>query len=288
VPLNELQLLAPAKLNLFLHIIGRRDDGYHELQTLFQLLDFGDTIRLKKQQAGGVSLSCSNPDLETQDNLIIKAVRALEHKTQQSFNVDIHLEKTLPMGGGIGGGSSDCATTLLGMNQLFGLNLSQATLLDIGKQLGADVPVFINGRTAWAEGIGERLTEIAMPENWFLVIQPQVHVSTAELFTHPELTRNTPPCTIRPALAQTGHNDFEPLVRKLYPTIESAFNCCAPYGTAKLTGTGACLFLTFPTKAMAEEILLTLQRTDPNLSAFIAQGNNVSRTITQLNRFTSN
>ena len=281
--LSELTLLAPAKLNLFLHIVGRRIDGYHELQTLFQLLDYGDTVFLKKNTNGGLQFTCSNPELETTDNLIVKAVRALEFTTNRRLNVTIHLDKLLPMGGGIGGGSSDCATTLLGLNKLFELDLPSQTLLDLGKSLGADVPVFINGKSAWAEGIGEHLTKLLLPENWFLVVKPNVHVATPALFAHPELTRNTPTSTIHTALAQTGHNDFEPLVRKLYPTIESAFQQCAPFGKAKLTGTGACLFLTLPTKAMAEELLAKLQRSNPDFSAFIAQGTNTSKTIMQLN-----
>lgn len=241
--LTQLTLPAPAKLNLFLHITGRRADGYHELQTLFQLLDFGDTLTFSKNQNLGIRLTCSDRSLETNDNLVIQAAKALETASGLALNVDIHLTKRLPMGGGIGGGSSDCATTLLGLNRLFDLNLTEARLLDIASQLGADVPVFVRGRSAWAEGIGEQLTPIDLPQQTYVVIRPHEHVATAKLFGHADLPRNSAKVAMHAELAVTGHNDFEPLVRALYPTINSAFIHAQRFGNAKLTGTGACLFL---------------------------------------------
>lgn len=280
--MTPLTLSAPAKLNLFLHITGRRNDGYHELQTIFQLLDYGDTLTFKRKESGKVSLTCSNPKLANDDNLIIKAVRLLELHCGQSLPVDIHLEKVLPMGGGIGGGSSDCATTLLALNHLFALNLTPETLIELGAQLGADVPVFVNGKTAWADGIGEKLSPIDMLPKTYLVLHPNVHVSTPKLFGHPELTRNTPISKIRPALANEGHNDFEPLVRKLYPDIENAFKAASQYGLARLTGTGACLFMEALNKEDAQNKLRAIQAEHPTISGFIAQGISTSPVFGQL------
>lgn len=263
---------APAKLNLFLHIVGQRADGYHKLQTIFQLLDYGDTLEFSSKTSGGISLSCNDKSLEGEDNLIIKAARALQQVSTQNINAHIHLNKVLPMGGGIGGGSSDCATTLITLNRLFQLNLPQQQLLDIGARLGADVPVFILGKTAWAEGIGEQLTPLQQPEHWYVVLHPNQHVSTVELFQNPDLTRDTPVSTIRPALADTGHNDFEPLVRSIYPIIERAFQAAKPYGQPRLTGTGSCLFLTMQDEMTARNVLTALKRLHPEFSPFIAKG----------------
>lgn len=273
---------APAKLNLFLHIIGRREDGYHRLQTIFQLLDVGDTLEFTARKNGGLHLTCDNPELEGEDNLIVKAVRALEQYCETTFHLSIHLNKRLPMGGGIGGGSSDCATTLLALNRLFHLDISTESLLEIGTRLGADVPVFILGRTAWAEGIGEQLTPVDLDENWYLVLHPNEHVSTPKLFAHPDLTRNTPVSTIRPALAQTGHNDFEPLVRMLYPKVNRAFDSVQPYGTAKLTGSGSCLFIKMQDEMTARNALTEITQSHPELTPFVAQGVNVSPAVKAL------
>lgn len=282
---DSLTLLAPAKLNLFLHITGRRSDGYHELQTLFQLLNIGDELTFSPPTHNQVTFTCSDPELVNADNLVLKAVKALEDKTGRSLSIDIHLDKSLPMGGGIGGGSSDCATTLLALNAWFRLGLTTSDLSSIARNLGADVPVFVQGKTAWAEGIGEKLTPIEIPETHYVVLHPNVHVSTAKLFGHPELTRNTPVSTIRPALAQEGHNDFEPLVRKLYADIETAFQTASAIGQPKLTGTGACLFFPVPNNAMAHSMLDTLLKSLPGLSGFVAQGVNTSPVFDQLSSF---
>ncbi|WP_320821810.1 4-(cytidine 5'-diphospho)-2-C-methyl-D-erythritol kinase [Reinekea sp.] len=282
MPVNSLTLCAPAKLNLFLHIIGRRPDGYHQLQTLFQLLDYGDELTFTLNQGPGVVLTCSQPALANADNLVIRAAEALAAFSGQIFNVQIHLNKRLPLGGGIGGGSSDAATTLLALNHLYRLQVCEADLLRLAASLGADVPVFVKGQTAWADGIGERLTPMPLPERWYLVVFAHEHVATPLLFAHPQLTRDTPASTISPALAESGHNDFETLVRSLYPAIDRAFQACQPYGQARLTGTGACLFLTLPNESAASDLLNRFRLDHPELSVFLAKGVNNSPALRRL------
>lgn len=279
-----LTLPAPAKLNLFLHIVGRRSDGYHQLQTLFQILDWSDTLTFESKARGGLSFSCSDKTLESEDNLVLRAARAIETECHKSLPVHIHLDKRLPMGGGIGGGSSDCATTLLGLNALFDLQLPTIRLLSLAESLGADVPIFVAGHSAWAEGIGEQLTPIGLPEQWFVIIHPDVHISTATLFSHPELTRNTPVSTIDPGLALVGHNDFEPLVRRLYPEIEHAFAACRPFGEARLTGTGACLFLAMPDQKSAEDVQNKLTDSLQDAAVYVARGQQQSPVIPAIAR----
>lgn len=286
VATNDIILPAPAKLNLFLHIVGQRSDGYHNLQTLFQLLDFSDQLHFKKREADGISFSCTDRSLETPDNLILKAARRLEEHSGQRFNLSIHLDKKLPMGGGIGGGSSDCATTLLALNHMYDLNFSEQELADLGSSLGADVPVFIKGRTAWAEGIGEQLTPMQTPEDWYLVIYPNVHVSTPALFAHPQLTRDTPVSTISPSVIEQGHNDFEPLVRALYASVDQAFLSAAAFGQPRLTGTGSCLFLKMASEVDALQALNSMNKDQPNLSAFMAKATNLSPAKVILDKLT--
>lgn len=285
-----LTLPAPAKLNLMLHIVGQQSNGYHRLQTLFQLLDSGDTLTLEKCQGPGIGLSCSNPDLAGPDNLVVKAAKALQAVTGYSDGARIHLNKALPAGGGLGGGSSDCAATLLGLNRLWSLTLSLDKLAAIGLSLGADVPLFVHGASSWAEGIGEQLTPVELPEQWFVVVNPGVHVSTGELFRHPQLTRHTPVITIRSALAGAGHNDFEPVVRALYPEIDQAFSeltdlTTADSGPVRLSGSGASLFINTRSDMAAQHILSTIQRRLPRYRAFVARGVNQSplhRTLADL------
>jgi 4-diphosphocytidyl-2-C-methyl-D-erythritol kinase len=274
---------APAKLNLFLHIVGRTANGYHALQTIFQLLEFGDELQFSHCSSSEVQFTCSDPQLETADNLVIKAAYALQKRMSDPKGVKIHLTKILPMGGGIGGGSSDAATTLLALNQLWQCNLSLDELANIGLSLGADVPVFVRGQSSWAEGIGEQLTPMRLPEQWFVVIHPNIHVSTPKLFAHPELTRDTPTSTIRPALAVSGRNDFEPLVRALHPEIEHIFQVCKTIGDAKLTGSGSCIFIATHTKLAAEHMKEQLHQAKPELAVYIAQGVNQSPAHKQLN-----
>lgn len=279
---SALQLPAPAKLNLFLHIVGQRPDGYHELQTLFQMLNWSDTLSFETQSSPELTFSCSDPALETADNLVVRAVRAVEAHTGQTLPVRIHLNKQLPMGGGLGGGSSDGATTLLGLNRLFDLKLSETTLLALAATLGADVPVFVAGHSAWAEGIGDLLTPVALPNQWFVIIHPDIHISTAQLFTHPQLTRNTPVSRISTDMIRSGHNDFEPLVRRLYPDIEQIFQLCQPFGETRLTGTGACLFLARPDQSSAEDVQRQLKDILSGSSVYVARGESRSSAHRQL------
>lgn len=245
---DSLTLTAPAKLNLFLHITGRRANGYHELQTLFQLLDWGDTLHFARNTTGTITLDDGGLDIPQAENLVMRAAQALQ---VGSLGVAIRLDKRIPTGGGLGGGSSDCATTLLALNRLWELNLPREQLLAIGAELGADVPVFVGGKTAWAEGIGEQLTPVEMPPLWYLVLVPQIHVSTGKVFSHPQLTRNSAP--IKMAAFFDGHsrNDTQPLVRELYPEVDKALKVLEKFGEARLTGTGACVFTSFEHEADA-------------------------------------
>jgi len=272
--MTSLTLLSPAKLNLFLHITGRRPDGYHNLQTLFQLLDYGDTLSFTTRTDGKIMLAPELPGVSFEQNLIIKAVRALESYKPANAGVDIQLEKRLPMGGGIGGGSSNAATTLVALNHLWGCGLSKSQLQNIGLQLGADVPVFINAQTAWAEGVGEELQTIEMQPKWFLVIQPDCHVSTAEIFSHKDLTRDTSAIKVAAFLEQGGQNDCEALVRKLYPQVDNALIWLQKFDrNARMTGTGACVFASFESAEIAHKVQAQLPK---YLPGFVAQGVNQS------------
>lgn len=271
---QTLSLLSPAKLNLFLHITGRRPDGYHNLQTLFQLLDYGDTLSFTLRNDNQITLTPAIPGVAFEDNLIIKAVRILQQHANVDLGVDIQLKKRLPMGGGIGGGSSNAATTLVGLNYLWQCGFNSEQLQAFGLRLGADVPVFVNARTAWAEGVGETLQPIEMPENWFLVAQPDCHVSTQAVFSHKDLTRDSPAIKVAAFLEQGGQNACQALVRKLYPQVDEALNWFAKHGySAKLTGTGACVFTQFATAEAAQQVLACLPK---HLLGFVAQGINKS------------
>lgn len=268
-----LTLPAPAKLNLMLHIVGRRADGYHELQTLFQFLDHGDELSFSPREDGEIRLHTELPGVDHDSNLIVRAARLLQHESGCPQGADIHLLKRLPMGGGIGGGSSDAATALLGLNHLWQLHLEEDQLAELGLTLGADVPVFVRGRAAFAEGVGERLQPVELPEPWFLVIAPQVSVSTAEIFADPELTRNTPAITVRSLLAGGGHNDCQPIVEKRYPEVRNALSLLNKFVPASMTGTGACVFGSFPNEGEADKVRRQLPDTLPS---FVAHGRNVS------------
>jgi len=268
-----LTLPAPAKLNLMLHIVGRRADGYHELQTLFQFLDHGDELSFSPREDGEIRLHTELPGVDHDSNLIVRAARLLQHESGCPQGADIHLLKRLPMGSGIGGGSSDAATALLGLNHLWQLHLEEDQLAELGLTLGADVPVFVRGRAAFAEGVGERLQPVELPEPWFLVIAPQVSVSTAEIFADPELTRNTPAITVRSLLAGGGHNDCQPIVEKRYPEVRNALSLLNKFVPASMTGTGACVFGSFPNEGEADKVRRQLPDTLPS---FVARGRNVS------------
>jgi len=265
---------APAKLNLFLHIVGRRADGYHLLQTVFQLLDWGDTLRLKVRKDGVIHQLTPLPNVPETADLCVRAARLLKQHTQCPLGVDIALEKRIPMGGGLGGGSSDAATTLVALNELWSTQLPTETLMSLGATLGADVPVFIQGRSAWAEGIGEQLTPVDLPERYFVVADPKVNVSTSELFQSAELTRNSTPMTMADFVAGAmTENVFEPLVRRRYPAIDNALQWLGSFDTARLTGTGGCVFLPVDSQKTAEAIA---KKCPLPLIAYVAKGVAVS------------
>lgn len=265
----ELHLPAPAKLNLFLHITGRRPDGYHELQTVFQLLDYCDELHLCLNQTGAVSVTPELPGVFPEKNLVYRAALALQRSTGTRLGADIHLAKKLPMGGGLGGGSSDAATALVGLNTLWQTGLDTDRLADIGRTLGADVPVFVRGDSAWAEGIGDRLTPVELPERWYVVLVPRCQVSTAAIFQHEELTRDSPPITIRAFLEGGGSNDCRAVVERVHPEVRAARCWLQRYGSPQMTGTGACVFATYDTQAEAAAVKAQLP---DYLDGFIARG----------------
>ena len=269
--LDNFSLPAPAKLNLFLHITGRRADGYHNLQTLFQFLDQADTLHFSRRNDNQILLHTDIPGVASHDNLIVRAALALQNAAQCPLGADIRLDKTLPMGGGLGGGSSDAATTLLGLNALWQTGLSLQQLANIGLKLGADVPVFVHGHAAWAEGVGEKLQPVDIPEPWYVVLTPNAHISTAAAFSHPELTRNSDPITLRAFSAGAARNDFEKVVRQLSPAVDAALQWLAQHGNARMTGTGACVFLACPDAGHAARILAASP-----VQGFISRGQNVS------------
>ncbi|SFU16603.1 4-(cytidine 5'-diphospho)-2-C-methyl-D-erythritol kinase [Pseudomonas marincola] len=268
-----LTLPAPAKLNLMLHILNRRPDGYHELQTLFQFLDYADELGFALREDGEIRLHTEIDGVPHESNLIVCAAKQLQQLTGCTLGADLWIDKKLPMGGGIGGGSSDAATTLLGLNHLWQLGLSADQLAELGLKLGADVPVFVRGHAAFAEGVGEKLTPIELEEPWFLVVIPQVLVSTAEIFSDPELTRDSPPIKVRSLLEGGGRNDCQPVVQKRYPEVHNALILLNKFVQAKLTGTGACVFGSFPNRADADKVARQLPVTLPS---FVAQGRNIS------------
>ena len=269
----QLTLPAPAKLNLMLHILGRRTDGYHELQTLFQFLDHGDELGFAVREDGEIRLHTDIPGVPHDSNLIVRAARQLQRESGCPLGADIWLEKRLPMGGGIGGGSSDAATTLLALDRLWQLGWSEDRLAALGLTLGADVPVFVRGHAAFAEGVGEKLVPVEPEEPWYLVAVPQVSVSTAEIFSDPELTRDTPAITVRTVLERGGRNDCQPVVEKRYPDVRNALILLNKFVSARLTGTGGCVFGAFPNKAEADKVAAQLP---VSLPAFVAKGSNVS------------
>ena len=264
---------APAKLNLFLHITGRREDGYHYLQTIFQFIDLMDELQFNLRQDGVIHRINPLSGVSVEDDLVVKAARLLQKVSKCSLGADIILQKQLPMGGGLGGGSSDAATTLVALNSLWQLGLSEKTLLSLAAELGADVPVFVHGHAVWAEGVGEKFSDIELPEPWYLIVLPDCHVSTAELFADPGLTRDCHPITIRNFLSGQAKNIFEPVVRAHYPAVDKAMNWLSQFGQARLTGTGACVFAAFDNKADAEHVLA--QRPD-DLQAYVVRGMNRS------------
>lgn len=263
---------APAKLNLFLHVIGRREDGYHLLQTVFRFLDFSDQLGFVLRNDSVIKLHTPIPGVPEENDLCVRAAKLLQQKSHQSFGVEIFLEKRIPMGGGLGGGSSDAATTLLVLNRLWGLNWTRAHLMELGLELGADVPVFIYGENAFAEGVGEKLSAIALPPAWYLVLTPPVHVSTGQIFSSRELTRNTNPIKIPPFSIWQGRNDLAPVVCQMYPVVARCLEWLKQLSNTTLvamSGSGACVFAEFANELSAQNALRQLP---DGMSGFVAKG----------------
>ena len=271
--MQTLTLPAPAKLNLWLHIIGRRADGYHELETVFQFLDHGDELSFAVRDDGVIRLHTEIEAVPHDSNLIVRAARKLQEQSGTTLGADIWLTKVLPMGGGIGGGSSDAATTLLALAHLWQLDWDEDRLAALGLSLGADVPVFVRGHAAFAQGVGEQLTPVDPEEPWYVVLVPQVSVSTVEIFSHPQLTRDSLPLKMRPVPEGNSRNDCQPVVEQNYPEVRNALNSLGKFTEARLTGTGSCVFGAFPSKAEADKVLALLSATQ---TGFVAKGSNVS------------
>ena len=264
-----IETLSPAKLNLFLHVVGQRADGYHELQTVFQLLDWGDVMRFEVTDTPGLQLTGDVSGVPYSDNLIVKAANLLD--LDPGLGVSINIQKVVPMGGGLGGGSSNAATTLCALNSLFKLGYSAQALASLGATLGADVPVFVRGESAWAEGIGDKLTPITLPRRWFVIIYPNCHVSTQEIFGAPELTRNTPPITVSALFEGSVRNDLQPAVERRYEQVKVAREWLSQHGLAAMTGSGACVFAAFDSRDEAMQVATLAEN---EFHVIVAQGIN--------------
>ncbi|MGF1683661.1 4-(cytidine 5'-diphospho)-2-C-methyl-D-erythritol kinase [Photobacterium minamisatsumaniensis] len=270
---------APAKLNLFLYITGQRPNGYHELQTLFQFIDHSDTLTITVNNSNDITLTPAIDGVATEDNLIYRAADLLRKKAGIQAGAEIHIDKILPMGGGLGGGSSDAATTLIALNYLWQTHLSTDTLAEIGLALGADVPVFVRGHSAFAEGIGEELQPADPTEKWYLVAKPEINIATVDIFTHPELKRDSKKRSLNALITGVYENDCEKIVRSLHPEVDKALSWLLEYAPSRLTGTGACVFAECSTQQEADAILKKL----PNwLHGFVAKGVNTSPLLTTL------
>ncbi|MBM70381.1 MAG: 4-(cytidine 5'-diphospho)-2-C-methyl-D-erythritol kinase [Haliea sp.] len=273
---SSVALISPAKLNLFLHVTGRREDGYHTLQTVFQLLDWGDRMTFTANNSGTVTLDMPGSDVPLRDNLILRAAQLLQRGT---LGAAITCDKQIPMGGGLGGGSSNAASTLLALNRLWQLDMSLDTLQALGASLGADVPVFVGGHSAWAEGIGEVLTAIHLPEAWYLILKPRCAVPTGEIFSDRELTRDSLPITMAAFFQGVHRNDCEPVVVARYPETGEALNWLRQFAEPRLTGTGSCVFAAFGTREQAQ----AAQREVPGKwVSFVAKGVNESPALRAL------
>ena len=295
---GPIRWLAPAKINLFLHILGRREDGYHELQTVFQFLDICDEIKIVVRPDGEVRQTTSVNGVEPEDDLTIRAARALQKKSAGALGADIGVHKVIPIGAGLGGGSSDCAVVLLALNQLWALGLSVDELAKLGRELGADVPVFVRGRAAWGEGVGENLTPVTLPQSWYLVVVPACEVPTAAVFGASSLTRNSAPTTIRACFGGAGNageceadilhlfehtrNDCEALVRERYAAVDAAMQWANEIGNARMTGTGAAVFVPFASEEQARN---WADQVPQGWQSFVARGLNESPALEQLDRF---
>lgn len=253
-PAQPLCVPAPAKINLFLHIVGRRPDGYHLLQTAFRMLDWGDEITLQRRDDGLILRTSDVPGVPAESDLVVRAARALQAASGSRFGADIGVLKRIPMGGGLGGGSSDAASVLLALNRLWGCGLSRQALQDLGLKLGADVPFFIFGETAFAEGVGEALRPLAVPPAWYVVVAPPVSVPTAEIFSAKELTRDTEILIMQGFAAHKTRNDMQAVVCVKYPEVAESLEWLSQYGDARMSGSGACLFAPFGTEGQARQV----------------------------------
>lgn len=262
---------APAKLNLFLHIVGRREDGYHLLQSVFQLVDVADTVWLKVNETGAIVRNNALPDVPVETDLIWRAAKLLQEHTGCALGVELDLDKRLPMGGGMGGGSSDAATVLLALNRLWHLNLSRKTLMALGLRLGADVPFFIFGENAFVEGIGEVMAPVSTPDQWFVVLHPPVHVPTPAIFRDPGLTRNTPPIKVRDLAAAKTHNDLEPVAVGQHPLVGEYLAWLKQFAEARMTGSGSCVFSQF---ASQDEAKCVISRLPDSMKGFLTRSLN--------------
>jgi 4-diphosphocytidyl-2-C-methyl-D-erythritol kinase len=273
---------APAKLNLMLHVVGRRQDGYHELQTVFQLIDLCDRIEITVRTDGTIVRTAGPPGVPEHMDLVVRAAKALQQTSGTRLGAEIAIRKRIPMGGGLGGGSSDAATTLVALNKLWKTGYSTAQIAEFGGALGADVPVFVAGKSAWAEGTGEKLTPVSLgADSWYVVLFPGVAVPTAAVFQAPELTRNSPPTTMRGFLETGGRNDCEPVVRARFPVVGEALDWLGQHAPARLTGTGSCVFAKFSRAADAERVAA---RVPDTWRAWVARGLDSSPLVEELAR----
>ena len=253
-PAAPVRVPAPAKINLFLHIVGRRPDGYHLLQTAFRMIDWGDEISLQRRDDGQILRATDVPGVPPEADLVVRAARALKAATGSPFGADIGVDKRIPLGGGLGGGSSDAASVLIALNRIWGCGLSRARLQEIGLALGADVPFFVFGETAFAEGVGEALQPLDVPPAWYVMVAPKVSVPTAQIFSAPELTRNSEPIIMRGFATHATRNDMQATVCKLFPEVAEALDWLSQFGAARMSGSGACIFAPFDSKAAAEQV----------------------------------
>ncbi len=276
-----MELSSPAKLNLMLHITGRRPDGYHLLQTVFQFIDLYDRISFEVTDTGTVRRIGDNQGIDEQQDLLVRAANLLKRHSGSRHGVDIAVNKQIPMGGGLGGGSSNAATCLLALNRLWNLNLPVDELAALGLSLGADVPVFVRGHAAWAEGVGELIEPLDLPESWYLVLHPGINVPTSQIFNDQQLTRNCDPITIRGFLDSGGENVCEPVARRLFPPIDQSLNWLAERAEAKMTGTGACIYAAFDSQENAEKVKSAVPA---EWSAWVARGLNHNPVLEELER----
>ena len=260
---------APAKLNLFLHVVGRRADGYHEIQTVFQLVDLADRLVIAPRRDAEIRRLDGPAGIPPEEDLCVRAARRLQEASHVGRGADIRLDKHVPIQGGLGGGSSDAATTLVALNEIWGLRMAPSILVELGLGLGADIPFFIHGQTAWGEGVGERLTPLELPPKHYAIVFPGVGISTAEIFQAPELTRKTPETTIRGFLKAGGRNDCEPVVAGRSPEVRRALDWLGRRGSARMTGTGSCVFAAFDDRGSAQAALADLPK---GWRGFVARG----------------